>query len=97
MQFSETVAHPAEYLPQPVEEIPITWRNVASSNVRRVGWFKPIGAWPRGMVVQYHSGVHYAYFDVSRQRAVACAYYPSVGGYINKRVKPHFKCRRIDP
>jgi len=68
----------------------VKWRQVESSNVARVGW-DDYGT----MYVTYKSGVTYSYIGVSRQRAVACAYAPSVGSYINKRIKGHFKPVKI--
>lgn len=63
----------------------ITWREVESSNVRRVGWDRH-----GSMFVEYHSGGVYEYKGVSRQRAVACAYAKSVGQYVRWRIKPNF-------
>lgn len=66
----------------------VNWRLVDSSNVEAIGW--PISGEPL-MLVRYKSGHTYGYIGVSRQRAVAAAYYPSVGHYINARVKGHFE------
>lgn len=63
-----------------------------SSNVEWLGW--PVTGEPT-MVVQFKSGDRYAYLGVTRQRAVAMAYAPSVGSYLNKRVKPHFTVVRL--
>lgn len=68
--------HPAEK---------INWRNVHSSNVRRVGWDRH-----GSMFVEFHTGSVYEYKGVSRQRAVACYLAKSVGRYINGKIKPHF-------
>jgi hypothetical protein len=74
-------------MPQPNSTI--TWRNVESSNIKRIGWGRT------GMMVQFHSGSYYLYKGVSRQRAVACAYARSVGHYLNTRIKPNFTARKI--
>jgi hypothetical protein len=47
------------------------------------------------MVVAFHDGSVYAFPGVSRQRAVAMVYAPSVGRYLNQRVKPHFQAWRV--
>lgn len=70
-------------------ESTITWRDVESSNVARVGWGRT------GMFVRFRSGTIYLYRGVSRQRAVACAYAPSVGHYLNTKIKPHFVNTRL--
>jgi hypothetical protein len=51
-----------------MSESTITWRDVESSNVERVGWGRT------GMFVKFRSGAIYLYRGVSRQRAVACAH-----------------------
>jgi len=76
-----TTKHPARQ---------IQWWIVESSNVEAVGYDSE-----RGMFVRFKGGTLYLYHDVSRQRAVACAMAPSVGGYINKEIKPHYKATRI--
>lgn len=68
----------------------IRWRPVDSSNVEVVGWDRH-----KGMYVIFKSGACYLYHGVSRQRAVACAHAPSVGAYVNKKIKPYFECTRI--
>lgn len=68
----------------PRSDSTITWRDVESSNVLRVGWGR------NGMFVKFRSGRTYYYRGVSRQRAVAMAYAPSVGHYLNTKIKPHF-------
>lgn len=67
-------------------DVIINWRYVESSNVKRVGWDKH-----GNMYVEYLSGDCYAYMGVSRQRAVATAYSNSVGRYINRKIKKHFR------
>lgn len=69
---------------------PIRWRSVESSNVDAVGWDRA-----QGLYVRFRSGGVYRYAGVSRQRAVACACSSSVGGYVNRRVKPRFPATRI--
>ena len=69
----------------------ISWRNVKSSNVQRVGWGR------RGkMYVTYLSGATYVYEDISRQRAVAAAYSKSVGHYVAVKIKTIRKGTRIE-
>lgn len=75
-------------IPYPAEEV--RWRDVESSNVRRVGWDS------RGnMYVIYRDSsaegrnTMYAYADVSRQRVVAASRAKSVGKYINEHIKPN--------
>lgn len=57
-----------------------------SSNIDKVGWDKN-----GRMYVRFLSGAMYAYEGVSRQRAVAAARAQSVGGYINRVIKPNYK------
>lgn len=76
-----TVKHPAQE---------VSWRPVDSSNVEKIGWDKH-----QGMIVTFKSGAVYLYHGCSRQRAVACAYAPSVGSYINEVIKPHYDCTKI--
>lgn len=60
-----------------------------SSNVRFVGWQDG------NLLVWYRSGGFYRYENVSVQRAVACALAPSVGRYLNQRIKPNFNMVKI--
>lgn len=66
-----------------------TWREVKSSNIRRIGWID------EGMVVEYHNGGVYLYLGVSIQRAVATSlrgkYGQSVGKYINGIIKQDYR------
>jgi hypothetical protein len=71
----------------------IRWREVASSNVRRIGW--PATGEPL-LLVTYKSGKTYGYFGVSRQRAVALAHRRrlwnrSIGKYVNRVIKPNYE------
>lgn len=68
----------------------ISWWVVDSSNVTAVGYDSE-----RGMFVRFTNDRMYLYHDVSRQQAVACAMHSSVGAYINREIKPHFKCTRV--
>jgi len=68
----------------------VKWKPVDSSNVTEVGWDRH-----QGMYVEFRSGAKYLYHGVTRQRAVACAMAPSVGSYINKKIKPNYECTRI--
>lgn len=70
----------------------IRWREVDSSNVKRIGW--PSTGEPL-MLVEFKNGRIYGYEGVSRQRAVALVHRRrlwngSIGQYMNKRVKPRF-------
>jgi KTSC domain len=67
-------------------------RLVNSSNVDIVGW--PVTGEPM-MYVQFGGGGRYAYYPVSRQQVVAAANAPSVGKYINERIKPMKKAVKI--
>lgn len=67
-------------------------RDVQSSNVEWVGW--PADGTPL-MVVQFQGGTRYGYIGASRQRVVAAAHSPSVGKYINSRVKPTYPVVRL--
>lgn len=70
--------------------MPTVWRNTPhSSNVSAVGWNRS------GMLVRFQSGALYRYRGVSRQRAVAMVYAPSVGSYLNRRIKGHFDVERL--
>jgi hypothetical protein len=68
----------------------ITWRAVASSNVAAVGWDHG-----SRLYIQFKSSAVYLYEGVSRQRAVACAGSNSVGKYLDKKIKPHFKATKV--
>lgn len=63
-----------------------------SSNVKWLGW--PVSGEPT-MVVEFKNQSRYAYIGVTRQRAVAMAYAPSVGSYLAQRVKPHYEVVRL--
>ena len=74
------------------ETLTINWRKVKSSNVERVGWDNA-----GNMYVSYTgSGKLYKYVGVSRQRVVACARSASVGRYIQRKIKGHYKPIHID-
>ena len=74
----------------PPMEVFVNFRIVASTNVDRVGWDDA-----RNMYVTYKNGSTYAYMGVSRQRAVAAAYSPSVGRYLNSKVKGSFAAVKL--
>lgn len=78
------------YLPEGDKQI--RRREVESSNVAWVGW---VATGEPLMVVEFKSGERYGYLGATRQRAVACAYSSSVGGYINAKVKNFFKAVKI--
>jgi hypothetical protein len=63
-----------------------------SSNVEWLGW--PVTGEPL-MVVEFKGHARYAYIGVTRQKAVAMAYAPSVGRYLNERIKPHYEVVRL--
>jgi hypothetical protein len=66
---------------------------VKSSNVLLVGY--PATGEPM-MLAQFEgSGVRYGYLGVPWQRVVAAATAPSVGKYINERIKPKYKAVRL--
>jgi hypothetical protein len=69
---------------------PISWRDVESSNVRKVGWDKYLD-----MYVMFHDGGTYVYVGVTRQRVIAAIRSKSVGQYINKHIKPHYNAVKI--
>lgn len=65
----------------------ITWREVKSSNVERVGW----DAFSNMYVEYSGSGKTYMYVGVSRQRVVAASRSQSVGSYIARKIKGKYK------
>lgn len=69
--------------------ISVNSRIIESSNVESVAW--PISGEPLMIVKYKNSEKLYGYLGVSRQRAVAAAYYFSTGQYINERIKGNFK------
>lgn len=69
---------------QPMD-LTVNFRVVDSSNIDRVGWDDA-----ENMYVQFHGGGLYAYMGVSRQRAVAMAYRPSVGSYFHRKIRGHY-------
>src|SRR5215831_8547633 len=75
---------------KPPQDVFVNFRVVDSSNVMRVGW-DDFG----NMYVTYLTGNTYVYFGVSRQRAVAAAYAPSVGAFINRRIKGRFPATKL--
>lgn len=48
------------------------------------------------MLVRFTNGHVYAYLGVSRQRAVAATLQSSVGGYINRVIKPRFPSLQVN-
>jgi len=74
----------------------ITWKDVVSSNVRKVGWDRE-----RNMYVLYRDtssdghGTLYMYRGVPRQRVVAAARAKSVGKYLNRHIFPEFPAVKI--
>lgn len=69
-------------------------RYVKSSNVDWIGW--PVGGEPLMLVRFKQSAEVYGFIGVSRQRAVAAAYAPSVGKYLNAKIKGKFKAVKIE-
>lgn len=69
-------------------------RYVTSSNIDWIGW--PVDGEPLMLVRFKQSAVVYGYIGVSRQRAVAAAYAPSVGKYLAERIKPNYKAVKIE-
>ena len=67
-------------------EVKAYW--VTSSNVALVGY--PKSGEPL-MLVRYKSGKTYGYLGVPRQRVVAAAHAESVGEYVSRKIKPHYK------
>lgn len=61
-------------------------RSTESSNIDWIGW--PVSGEPL-LVVQFSGGGRYVYLDVTRQKAVACAFSKSSGTYLNKHIKPN--------
>jgi hypothetical protein len=72
------------------QDVFVNFRVVDSSNVERVGWDQ-FG----NMYITYKAGSTYVYFGVSRQKAVSAAYAPSVGQYVNHRIKGHFPAMKL--
>ena len=74
----------------------ITWKDVVSSNVSKVGWDK-IG----NMYVLFRdsspngNNTLYMYRGVSRQRVIAASRANSVGGYLNQHIKPFHEAVKI--
>lgn len=67
-----------------------------SSNVLYVGWI------PGDVMVVWYgkprypeSTTVYEYTEVPRQKVVAAALAPSVGTYINRRIKPHHQAVKV--
>jgi hypothetical protein len=81
-------------------DVKVNSRIVDSSNVTSVAWLVdgetelPYND-PHLMIVRFKGGGTYGYIGVSRQRAVAAAYYASTGKYINDRIKPYFEAVRL--
>lgn len=71
-------------------EMSLRW--VASSNVDYVAW--PVTGEPL-LIVKYKNGGVYGYLGVSRQKSVAVANAPSVGRYINQKIKGKYKPVKI--
>lgn len=71
----------------------VKWQEVDSSNIVKVGRVvlgdKPV------LLVVFHNGTAYAYFGVTRQRAVAMMHSDSVGKYLNQKIKGHFDYTRV--
>lgn len=76
----------------PEGEVLLRRRLIDSSNIRWIGW--PESGEPL-LVVEFEGGGRYAYLGVSRQKAVAASYAPSTGGYLNQKIKPHYKVVKL--
>jgi hypothetical protein len=75
------------------KDVFVNSRIIDSSNVESIAW--PVDGEPL-MIVKYKNSERlYGYIGVSRQRAVAAAYYRSTGEYINRRIKGHFQAVTI--
>ena len=90
MMVTKNDSIPVRLPGRPPQDVFVIFRIVESSNVRRVGW-DVFG----NMYVTYLTGNTYVYFGVSRQRAVAAAYAPSVGQFINRRIKGRFPALKL--
>src|SRR5262245_62103643 len=76
-----------------VGPVPVNARAIGSSNINWIGWPKK-GGQPL-MFVCFRDGSIYLYFGVSRQKAVAAAYAPSSGQYLNSQIKKHYGAYRV--
>jgi hypothetical protein len=61
-------------------------RPVSSSSVRSVGYDGPT----RTLEVEYVNGSVYRYFDVPQSTYAGLMAAPSIGSYVNARVKPYY-------
>lgn len=66
---------------------------VVSTNVSFIGY--PETGEPL-LLVRYKSGKTYGYLGVPRQKVVSAAHAPSVGEYIARKIKPHYKCTNLN-
>lgn len=71
----------------------VTWRDVDSSNVEKVAWFK-LGDTPCA-AVSFKNGSCYAYIGVTRQRMVAMMRAASVGRYFAQNIKGRYDWMKI--
>jgi hypothetical protein len=74
----------------------IRWRDVESSNVRKVGWDKDDNMYVLFRDASLNgNNTLYMYRSVSRQRVVAASRAKSVGKYINQHIKPYHPAVKI--
>lgn len=64
-------------------------RPVDSTSVRTVGWEDGV------LEVEFASGSVYQYFLVPRRKFTALLKAPSIGGYVNRQIKPHHDFREV--
>jgi len=64
-------------------------RPVNSSSVRSVGWSEGT------LELEYVNGYVYQYLDVPQPEYVALMAAPSIGSYVNKRIKPYYDVREL--
>jgi hypothetical protein len=74
----------------------IRWKDVDSSNVRKVGWDRDGNMYVLFRDVSLEGrNTLYMYRGVTRQRVVAASRAKSVGRYLNQHIKPHHDAVRI--
>jgi hypothetical protein len=74
----------------------IRWKDVVSSNVRKVGWDKDSNMYVLFRTTNLNDGnTLYMYRGVPRQRVIAAARANSVGQYLNRKIKPFFEAVKI--
>jgi hypothetical protein len=66
-------------------------RPVSSSSIQSVGY----DGSTRTLELEYVNGSVYRYFDVPQPTYAGLMAAPSIGSYVNARIKPYYECAEV--